>query len=628
MKKYKVEFGPFKYVAYYITDQTEAEKTCSRLRSAPFEVGGLDIETYAKKKFKQHSRGGLDPHLSRIRLVQIYDGSAVYVFDLKKLDSWECVQKLLKAKRWFAHNAVFEIKFLEHSGLQDLDIGCSLLLSELVYNAENSGRELSEEEEAELEETPERVVSYRKNGHSLKDVCGRLFNVMLDKDEQKSDWGAENLTQAQILYAALDAVVTFHAAKRLGKKVSEYGMKKHYTLIKKAQHVISEMELNGMPVDWEYHKKLIEKWDEKRAEAQRKSYGYFGDTNMNSAPQMNKWLEKYFAREPEILKRWPRTPKGGYSFNQSLISPFKKLEPIKWLIQYKEYQKLVSTYGESLAAQVNPVTKCLHTGFTMGHTKTGRLSSRAPNLQNFPSEEDYRAMFAVPEEDVMIVADFSQIELRIQAEMSRDPVMREVYKKGGDIYLQIAEKFFRCKVDPNTPDGKIKRKFGKVLYLSLGYGMGANKLVFKCHEAEVPLRDEQVVAGHKFYRELHSVYISWCDRSRDTAKQLGYARTLFGKMRRMDPDRVYTTAPNTEIQGTAGELMLLAALAVKKRVGGYASIRNIVHDEIILTCPREMAEQCVTDVRDGMNAAMAYMFPKAASHEVTEPKICSNWGEK
>jgi len=626
MKSIYTECGPFQYPNYIVEEKDYGKALRQLITKAP-PTCGLDIETAKRPKYKDHPRAGLDPYLSQIRLLQIYDGERVWIFDLFKIKTGlKDFGPFLRSRKFYAHYALFEIQHLAHAGFPDLDIGCSMILDQLIYNADNAGVVLEESDEEYFEENPEGVARYKANNHSLAGVTNRLFKFELDKQLQTSDWSKPELSKEQYVYAGSDAVLTYHIAKILSKKVKEYGMWPHYSLLKKSQHALSDMQLNGMPVDSKLHTELIEQWDDKRGEAQRKCYGYFKDTNLNSSPQMEKWLENYLKKDPELLARWPKTPKGKYSFNAAAIADFSHLDPIKYLLQYKQWQKLVSTYGVSIQEMMHPVTGRLHTEFTLSETRTGRMSSRRPNLQNQPTDSGLREIFAVSKGSSLIVADFSQIELRIQSELSRDPVMRKVYKENGDIYITLAEQFFKKKIDKEkNPE---ERKFGKVVMLALGYGMGATMLVKRSRMAGVKLPDNDIVRAHASYRKLFQRYISWCDETRAEAAQLGYARTMLGKMRRIAADKVYTQAPNLRVQGSAAELMLLAVCRIRKNLGSRGKLLCVVHDELLCECPNANAEEVSKIVKDGMCWAMEYLFPRAVSFDVTQPKICRHWAEK
>lgn len=620
MKKYTTKFGDFSFPVIYVDRRDDAFKVIRRLgeHSKPC---GLDIETRKLEKFKEHPKAGLCPHLSSVRLLQIYDGEHVWVFDLMKIGSYEeMFNKALLGRSLIAHNAVFELSHLKHFTPERLRIGCSNILSKLIYTAEHSPFDPEPEEEAELEDQPDGLSKYKYSGHTLEDACGREFGIRLDKTLQTSDWSAPELSAEQIRYAGADAFLTYELGKKFMKKVKDYKMERHYSLLKKLQHVVVDMQLEGFPVNWKEHERLVNKWDDAQGKAQRECYGYFGDTNLNSGQQLSKWLERYLKREPEVLMRWPKTDSGkNYSFNKLVLAKFRGYKAVDFLLQYKEYSKLLSTYGESFATKKHPVTGRVHCGFTIGDTRTGRMSSRDPNLQQWPRGET-RKIFGLPDKK-MVVCDFSMIEVRLQGEISRDPVMRRIFKESRDIYCEFASHIYRKKISKEkNPE---ERKFGKEAVLSLAYGMGANTFCGKAATAlKRPVHLEEGQIAWDGYRSMFKEYINWCDRERSRAKQLGFARTVLGKMRHLNPDEVYTKAPNHVIQGSSFELM---ALSMLNAWDNGVKLINVVHDELICICHNE--EETVEKVNYAMNGAFKFMFPKASTFEVAEAKAGSNWFE-
>lgn len=621
MRVFKNKFSNTEFKTYYIQD----EKELSKLPVTSNKLYGLDIETAKKPEFKEHDQAGLCPHLSNIRLIQFYDGDAsVFVIDLFHVNLG-LLQDFLEDNRFVAHNGIFEIKFLTHYGLSNLNIGCSMLLSQLVDGAEHSPYDPSEEED-EDDQDQTGLAKYKKRYHGLDAVVQRLFGVKVAKDQQVSDWAKPILDIDQITYAALDAVLTYKCAIVLSKKLVEYKMQKAYQIVKDVQHVIARMELAGLPVDWEYHGKMIADWTKKCDAALLACKPFFGDINMRSGKQMTAWLINYLKDDPVRLAGWPKTKKGAYAFGKKEIGVFKnKLPPITALLEYKKWAKLIDTYGESLVEKKHPITERLHTSYILGETLTGRLSSRNPNCQNYPRDAEFRNMFCAPKGYVLVVSDFSQIELRLQAEFSQDPMMCAVYREGRDIYRAMASILYRI---PEDKISKEQRYIAKQVMLALGYGMGPTKFETYCTNADVPpQRPDFYVKAHQTYHNTFNVYSRWCNQVRDRARKLGYIETLLGKRRRLVEDELYTKAPNHVIQGTAAELMESALLRCQEKSKDTWEIVATVHDEGLLLVPEKDADKGVCVLAESMNSAMKEMFPKAVCHEVAEAAFAVRWGE-
>lgn len=621
MRVFKNKFSNTEFKTYYIQD----EKEVSKLPVTSNKLYGLDIETAKKKDFKEHPEAGLCPYLSDIRLLQVYDGDkSVFVFDLFHINV-VLLEDFLQDNRFVAHNGIFEIKHLTHLGFENLNIGCSMLLSQLVDGAEHSPYDPSEEED-EDDQDQTGLSKYKKRYHGLDPVVQRLFGIKVHKDQQVSDWAKPVLDIEQITYAALDAVLTYKCAVVLSKKLVEYKMQNAYQIVKDTQHVIARMELAGLPVDWEYHKKMISDWTKKCEESLLACKPFFGDANMRSGKQMTAWLLEYLKNDPVRLAGWPKTKKGAYAFGKKEIGVYKTTLPaIKALLEYKKWAKLIDTYGESLIEKKHPITKRLHTSYILGETLTGRLSSRKPNCQNYPRDAEFRNMFAAPEGYVLVVSDFSQIEVRLQAEFSQDPIMCAVYKEGRDIYRTMASMIYRIPEDKISKD---QRYIAKQAVLALAYGMGPPRFETYCTNADVPpQRSDFYVRTHQTYHSTVNVYSRWCNKIRDRASKLGYIETFLGKRRRLTEEELYTKAPNHVIQGTAAELMENALLRCQKKLQDKWEIVATVHDEVLLLVPKKDAEKAIHVLADSMNQAMRDMFPNAVSHDVAETAAAVRWGE-
>jgi len=619
MRTFKNRFHEWDFKTIYITDDTEAAEIVGKLAADTKTLYGLDIET---GKIGEYEQSGLCPHISRIRLVQVYapQHNISYVFDVYKV-RLEVLAPMCRACRFVAHNGIFEIKHLTHAGYPDMNIGCSMLISQLIVGAEHSPYEKDEDDD---DEDKTGLSQYTRFGHSLDYVVQRLFGVKVDKAFQTSNWDAEELVVDQITYAGLDAILTYKIATAMSPKIAEYKMVKVYQLLKDMQHVVAHMELVGLPVDWEYHANLIKGWESKSREAFDRCTPFFGNVNMRSGKQMNEWLIGYLKDKPELLEEWPKTDKGAYTFTKTAIAAYKELPAIGALLEYKKYAKLIDTYGQSLIEKKHPITGRLHTSYTLGETRTGRLSSRNPNCQNYPRDKEFRDMFIAQPGHVIVVSDFSQIELRLQSEFSKDPQMRKVYKEKQDIYKTMASVVYGL---PTDKIDKAKRFVGKTIMLALGYGMGAKKLNHYAVNAGVHQQQEFWDAAWKTYHNTFTTYSQWCDSVRRRAKGLGYIDTLLGKRRKLSQDEMYTRAPNTVIQGSAAELMMTAMLLCYAKVRSYGQLVATVHDEILLHVPEDRAEEATEHLASAMNDAMKQMFPNAASHEVADAAAGKRWGE-
>lgn len=603
MKKFKLKWNNESYATYYLTSEKDIAKAVSYLRKSSCKLFGLDIETAKKATYKNHDKSGLDPHLSYIRLIQIYDPTTdkIFVFDTGQGSINKALRGFLSKAKFIAHNAIFEIKHFLHAGIE-IDCICSLILGQFVEIAEHSPVEPSNEEQE---------VRYKPTkGFGLASLIQKYFGLVIPKQMQISDWSKPDLTTEQITYAALDAVLTYKLGKHLYPIMAEWKMKKVFKLYKDMQYVIADMELNGMGFDKKAHNELIKTWEQRKKEAEAECYDYFGDTNMRSPKQLHEWVEKNV--DDKLKKLWPRSTKTkNFSFNKQELKAIEHRHPaIAKYMEYKKSATLLSTFGKTLQEQINPKTNRIHCSFSLGHTRTGRLSSREPNLQNMPARGDsFRHVFVADPGNVLVVADFSQIEIRVAGELSKDPEIRGAYERGDDLHKAIVSDLEEKDISEVTKD---ERQLGKAINFGLQFGMGPTKLAFYAATSYGVEMDEKAAErAYNAYHRRFKVYSSWCDAQRARARRSGFCRTPMGKVRKLAEGEEYTKAVNTPVQGGAAEVSFAALVDLRERLKNAPSVKilNTVHDEIIIECPKSMAAGAAKALEDSMVAGMVRLFP-------------------
>lgn len=608
----KINFGGRLYTIHYLP--VSKYNQIWKILNKDSMLFGIDIETYALDSYKDHPKNkkAVNPYLTAIRLIQIYDGSDnVLIFDCKDLVMSYTTKLLnkLKHKKLIAHYAAFELAHLSRRASYPLEIACSQQLGSLVDRAEK----------AEYGENPGALA--RRT--SLKALTKKYLGLDISKTEQKSDWGVDSLSAKQLAYAAVDAICTRKLGAKLIKKIRKYKMLDAYYQAKSMQHVVTDMSLNGMLPDNAVHDDLIASWEKKKAKAHIMCRKHFGDINLNSNPQLCKWGEENLG---ELLENWPRTPAGNLSFSQDQISEYMSNPGIKALVEYRKQSKLLSTYGMKLRKeQLIPATGRYHSTFTIVHTKTGRLSSREPNLQNIPRDSDIRAMFIAPKGYQLVVADYAQIELRIAGELSQDPTILSAYENGEDLHRDMAAEALGIK--PIDVTKEERQDIGKGSNFGFLYGMGAAKFQSQVQKAGRTITMRQAEAAHTAFYNRYSVYIDWSNEQRSKAKKLGYCRTPLGRMRKLRSDDVFTKAVNTPVQGGAAEIIMEALLALRVQLKGKGKLINCVHDEIIVECPVEHVEAVKTTVEHCMVLGFKKLFPKGCIKDLVEAHSGNNWME-
>lgn len=610
---------------------------CVKFLEAHEGLLGLDLETAKHKDYypvpddypKKAPQPGLDPWLSEIRLVQIFDGNTAFVFDLFEVkEAWKLLGKLLRTGHFVAHNAVFEIKHIIHMGIEP-NVQCSMLASIITDCAKRSPFE--PEEMDDDEDTP-------PTGHGLDKCVQRLFNIQIGKGMQLSDWNQKQLTKEQYHYAGLDAVLCLKVYQELIKEVDELGMRNYYDMLVNMQYVVADLELCGLGIDRKEHLKLIGEWENDRRKYQKETTKLFTccDTgslggrrsiNLNSPKQLGEWLREHY---PEEAGTWPTTKTGALSFSRNQVYQKQESVPeLKAYFNFKKTDKLISTYGKGLYEATHPITRRVHGSYRLGSTRTGRLSSANPNLQNLPRSKAVRDIFVAGAGTRLVVADFSQIEMRVAGELSGDPVIRDAFEKGIDLHKLIVSHIEHRSYESIEKDERAK---GKIYNFGLLFGMGAKKLVHYAANADIHLSESEAYEGYNGFHSLYRTYSLWCDRARSYAERVGYAMTPLGRKRKLAEGEYYTKAINTPVQGGAAEVMQCSCILLRQNLidSGLASecvtVLN-VHDEIGIECRAEYAEDAKDILEKSMIQGFKVIFPKGCIKNLVEAKIGNSWGE-
>lgn len=559
----------------------------------------VDIETYRATGFENDSMGGLDPYRSEIRLVQLYGGEGpVYVFDLKKLGGLKVLGSGIWTRPMVAHNAVFELKHLINKGSHPRLMGCTMLLANALC-----GGKL----------------------RSLKDLTFEVLGEDLSKEQQTSDWSKDDLSQEQIEYAAKDAIVTYKIFHALHPKLRELGLEKTYEVMRNAQHAIARIELAGIRIDEKSHASLIHMWEKNKEEQEsilRETLG--SEMNLNSTKQLGEWIKSHVD-----VSLWPKTEKGHLKVDAFALSQNRHLPITEPLLKYKEMSKLLNTYGKSFADHINPVTGRIHASFRLGGTATGRLSCTRPNIQNPPRDPAFRKLFVAERGNVLVVADFSQIELRVAALVSGDKEMLEAYKNGEDLHKKTAAAVMG--ISPNEVS-KEQRQMAKAVNFGLLFGMSAKRLSgYAKYNYGVEMSLEEAEKARKAFFDTYSGLSMWQKKTGRMSSAIQKATTPLGRIRDFQKDGTgyrYTEALNTPVQGGAAEAMLCTLVRLEKAIDWKrAKIVNVIHDEVIIECAEEMGEDIKIIIENAMLDGFLDVFPKAGLYtkDLVEAHINTNW---
>lgn len=389
--------------------------------------------------------------------------------------------------------------------------------------------------------------------------------------------------------------------------------------------VLVEMEHNGVAADRAMLKEFGVKLSGKIEELRRKVFELAGtEFNINSPKQLGELLFEKLA-----LPSGKKT-KSGYSTDIEVLAALRDKHPVvPAVMEFRQLMKLKSTYVDGLLSEIAPDGR-IHTSFNMMATATGRLSSTEPNLQNIPVRTELgaeiRRMFVAEPGNVLIDADYSQIELRLLAHISGDEVMRNAFRNGFDIHTVTASQVFGVQPDAVTPE---MRRRAKAVNFGIVYGISRFALA-----EDLGVSRKEADDYMNQYFATYSGVRHYMDEIVKTARKQGYVATIMGRRRylpelespvfniRAFGERVALNAP---IQGSSADIIKLAMINTARRLRAEnrkAKLILQIHDELIIEAPLAEAEQIKTLLREEMENVMRLSVPLTV--DVAAGK---NWAE-
>ena len=561
-----------------VTNAHDAARAASTLSAAPFI--GFDSETT-----------GLDPHTATPRLWQLATPEICFIVDLKHFAPAE-LQPLLAVLAApqpikLAHNAKFDAKFLlKHFGVRLGGIFDTYLASQLISAGDESHR------------------------HGLASVTRKYLGLELDKEAQVSDWSRE-LSEYQLEYAARDAQVLLPLRERLQARLEELDLTRVAQLEFDCVLAIAAMELAGVYLDAEQWRLLVR--------SIRSQYEIVADDLRRDLgadlPQMS-----LFDAPPAINLDSPAQvlealERRGIKLPSTREWQLQKLAPtqpvIGKLLQYRHLSKSLSSYGENMLNYINPVTGRIHAEFRQIGTPTGRLSSSSPSLQQVPHDVEHRSCFRATAGRKLIVADYSQIEMRILADFSNDQALLEAFESGADLHRATSSQMLNIPLNQVSPQ---QREAAKRLNYGLVYGMGAEGLAQQINSSVAEA--EQLM--NQYFRAYAGV-AQWLQQAAEVAVRERRSRTASGRLwiyhfdtsDRSQLAALRRVAKNTPIQGTASDLFKRAmSLLDAALLELDAQIINSIHDELVIECAAPLADEVKQIVTQTMIAAGREYLPR------------------
>ena len=480
----------------------------------------------------------------------------------------------------------------------------------------------------------------KKTGHNVKDLMGLLLKEGLSTegfvfdtalaayllDATESDYALERISVRYTGAEAAGAEAVFKLAPVLDTKLRELSMDGlYYQAELPLCAVLAEMEATGFFVDRKALYDFGESLNAGIAQLQQSIWNHAGhEFNINSPKQLGTVLFD------ELLLPYGKKTKTGWSTNADVLEKLQGKHPIvDEVLEYRMLTKLKSTYADGLLKVISEDGR-IHTNFQMTVTATGRLSSTEPNLQNIPVRKklgaQIRNMFVAAPGMMLVDADYSQIELRLLAHISGDETMKEAFLSGEDFHTVTASNVFGVPVSEVTP---VLRSRAKAVNFGIVYGISAFSLA-----QDIGVYPNEAKAYIDAYLEKYHGVRDYMKQIVEIAKAQGYVSTVYGRRRSLPElksanfnmrsfgERV---ALNMPVQGTAADIIKLAMVNVHRRLKREnlkARLILQVHDELIVECPGEEAEQVRQILTEEMENAARLSVPLLA-----EAHIGHSWAE-
>ena len=505
-------------------------------------------------------------------------------------------------------NIKFDIEVLLMKGIFVNGVEFDSMLAAHILNPDRRDYGLKSQTQKLLGET---MVSYEqlsKEANSLQEVP------------------FENLSK----YACHDADATFRVCAKLSQTLNAPGnesIKRAYTEIEMPLvPVLVSMELAGIKVDAEYLAGLSDEFGGELEVLTAQIKALSGEEfNLNSPKQLGEVLFE----KMKIPSKGIKKTQLGFSTNSNVLHKLQgEHEIIDLILEYRELHKLKSTYVDALPPLINTVTGRIHANFNQAIAATGRLSSNNPNLQNIPIKNArgrrIRQAFKAEQGNKFVIADYSQIELRILAHLSADKALSQAFVDGEDIHSRTAMELFAGDLFSNPKD---LRRIAKTINFGIIYGMGAFRLA---KELEISRQQAQAYIDQYFAR--YPNVQQYFDILRGKMEKDGYVETIFGRRRfkndldssGRDPGYAERSLLNTPLQGSASEIIKKAMINLDLQLAkfnGDARIVLQVHDELIIETSDELLDQVHLLVVNAMESAVTLNVPLKV-----EARIRDNWG--
>ena len=456
------------------------------------------------------------------------------------------------------------------------------------------------------------ILAPDEHRHNLKDVSMKYLQhrmipieEIIGKGKNQIQFGEAEIEKAAN-YAAEDAYVTYQLWEKLHPQIKKLDMEQlFYEIEMPLVKTLAQMERNGIYINLDLFREISKELEHKIEKLKNFIFNITGEQfNLDSPSQLSEVL--FEKMELPVIKK---TKTGNSTDIEVLTKLSKDFELAKDIIDYRQLKKLQTTYIDAFPKLINQRTHRIHSSFNQTVTATGRLSSSNPNLQNIPIRTEIgrqmRKGFTTKNDEWLILAaDYSQIELRIVALLSKDPKMIQNFNKDGDIHSKTAATIFQLDEENVTSD---QRRKAKVINFGIIYGMGAYSL---SEDLDISRSEAQEFIDNyfSFYKGVYN----YLESTKEFAQDKGYVKTIFNRRRylsginsrnsnvRSNEERM---AINMPIQGTAADMIKIAMNNIYRKIkNNINEIRMIiqVHDELVFEIKKNVIGDYITLIQSEM----------------------------
>ena len=436
-------------------------------------------------------------------------------------------------------------------------------------------------------------------------------------------------------YAAEDADITLRLYTLLKSRLDAEKLNQVYELFEKPMvHLLSKLEINGIKVDDKYLKNLSKKFEEKLKKIEKEIYSIAGKKFNIGSP---KQLGEIIYNELKIAKL-KKTKKGSLATNASILEDLALTghKFPKMILDWRQVSKLKNTYSDALQGHINKITKRVHTSFLLAATNTGRLASSNPNLQNIPikSEEgrEIRKAFIAEKKNILISADYNQIEMRILADIADVKELKKAFKNNEDIHSLTASQVFNIPINKVNEDLRRKAKtinFG-IIYGITQYGLAK----------QISVSNQEALDFINSYFKKFPEIKDYMNSTIATCRKQGYVKNIFGRkihLRGIN-DKNFSirsfqerAAINAPIQGSAADIIRLAMIKIDKLIEEDKKVKTQmllqIHDELIFECLKKDEAYIKKSIKEAMisiSSSEHHMFSIPLDVNVNS---ANNWGD-